>query len=81
MAKGVTVHVGQESVSSFFGHIGWVPLGIEKYEPFDPMAIGLLSSLAVMAGAQGFLEAVQKFRLCGGRRRMARISSNRYQRI
>jgi hypothetical protein len=68
--------VGQESVNSLFGHIGWMPLGIEEYEPLDPMAIGLLSSSAVMAGAQGFTEAVQKFRLCGGRRRMARVSSN-----
>ena len=29
-----------------------------------------------MANAQSFAEAVQKFRLCGGRRRMARVSSN-----
>jgi hypothetical protein len=29
-----------------------------------------------VAGAQGFTEAVQKFRLCGGRKRMARLSSN-----
>jgi len=64
MAKGVTVHVGQESVNSLLGHIGWMPLGIEEYEPLDPMAVGLLGSSAVMTGAQGFTEAVEKY---GGR--------------
>jgi len=80
IAKGVTVQVSQESVHSFSGHIGRMPLGIEEYERLEPMAIALLSSSAVMAGAQGFTEAVQKFRLCGGRRRMARVSSNWIQR-
>ncbi len=76
MAKVMKAHVGQESINSLFGHIGWSPLGIEEYELFDPMAVALLGSSAVMAGAQGFTEAVQKFWLCGGRRRMARVSSN-----
>jgi hypothetical protein len=34
-----------------------------------------------MAGAQGFAEAGQKFRFCSGPRRIARVSSNRYERI
>jgi hypothetical protein len=76
IAKGVTVHVGQESVNSLFGHIGWLPLGIEEYEPFDPMAIGLLSSSAVMAGAQGFAETVQKFWFWRGLRRNPWVSAD-----
>ncbi len=76
MAKGVTSHVGQESIDLGLGHLRRMAHVVEIDEPFDPMAIGLLSSSAVMAGAQGFTEAVQKFRFCGVRRRMARVSSN-----
>jgi hypothetical protein len=40
----------------------------------------IITSSAVMAGEQGYAEAVRKFRLCGGRRRMARVLSNWIQR-
>jgi len=62
-------------MTDLLSHICWLPLGIEEYEPFDPMAIGLLGSSPVMAEARGVTEAVQKFRLCGGRRRVARVSA------
>jgi hypothetical protein len=43
-----------------------------------PDVITVLKQMRIegMAGAQGFTEAVQKFRFCGGPRRMARVSSN-----
>jgi hypothetical protein len=31
-----------------------MPFVMEKYEPFNPVAIALLGSSAVMAGAKGF---------------------------
>jgi hypothetical protein len=36
---------------------------VEIDEPFDPMAIGLLGSSAIMAGLQRFMETVKKFRI------------------
>ena len=44
---------------------------VEIDKPLNPMAIGLLGSSAVMAGAQGFPETIQKFWLLGSPRGIA----------
>ena len=65
MAKSVTVHVGQESVNSLFGHLRRMAHVVEIDKPLDPVAVSLLGSPAVMAGAQGLTQTVEKFRFLG----------------
>jgi hypothetical protein len=50
--------VGQKSVDLRFPHLGWVADVIKVDETLDPMAIGLLGSAAVMAGAESFVKLV-----------------------
>jgi len=68
--------MGQVSVDFRLGHIDWMTHVVEIDKPLNPMAIGLLSPSAVVAGAEGFTEAVQKFGLWGGPERMARVRSD-----
>jgi hypothetical protein len=58
IAKAWTVHVGQESVDSLFGCLHWMAHVVEIDEPPDPAAVSLLGSSAILAGAQGFAEAI-----------------------
>jgi len=39
---------------------------VEEYETLNPMAIALLSPPAIMAGTQGFTEAVEEFWFLSG---------------
>jgi hypothetical protein len=53
-----------------------MPLVVKEYEPLDPMAIGLFSPAAVMAGAEGFAETIQKFRFLNGLRSKMGVSAD-----
>jgi hypothetical protein len=46
--------MGEVGVDFGLAHLCRMPFVMEKYEPFDPVAIALLSSSAVMAGAKCF---------------------------
>ena len=49
-------------------HLGWVALAVEKDEPLDPMDVHLIGASAVVAGADGLADPVEKSWLwCAGR--------------
>jgi hypothetical protein len=54
--------MGQESIDLRFGHFRWMPDMMKKNEAFDPLAIGLFGSTAVMARAQGFPQLIEELR-------------------
>jgi hypothetical protein len=67
--------MGKVGVDFGFCHLRRMTQVVEITEALDPMAVALLSSSAVMVGAQGFAEAVQEFRLLSRRMRNSRVSA------
>ena len=62
----------ERKVSKYPARFGTGMISLHKKDkPLDPMAIGLLRSSAVMAGAQGFAQTVQEFWFWGSLRSSA----------
>jgi hypothetical protein len=59
--------MGQKGIDLGLGHCGRMPHVAEENEALDPVAVALPGPAAVMAGTEGFAQAVEELRLVPGR--------------
>jgi hypothetical protein len=73
---------GEKLLDFFFAHLTWVALVMKENEPRDPVHVGLLRLVTVVADAEDVTNLLKQFRLVRVRRTdCAMTAINRGQRV